>query len=824
MVPPVNAEEERRIEDLLTQMTLAEKVSMTSGSGMWYSTGVERLGIPRLKVTDGPNGARGESREGATSACFPCGTALAASWNTELVHAVGAEIGNETKSKGAHILLGPTVNIHRAPLAGRNFECYSEDPFLSARMASAFISGVNSRGVGTSVKHFVCNDSEFERMSISSEVGERALREIYLPPFEAAVREAGTWSIMSAYNRVNGTFASENARLLTEILREEWGFDGFVVSDWFGTKSTAACAAGLDLEMPGPGAHLGERILAAVEAGDIPEAAVDGAVRRILRITVRAGAFENPDEVKEHSIDRPEQRALVRRAAAESLVLLRNESVLPFDASALKRIAVIGPNADPAVIQGGGSAQVGPHYSVSPLDGIRARVGDGIEVVHEVGCTIHKTLPSLDARWISGEDGEPGLEVAYFNGPEPGGEPALVRRGRDGQYHWFAPFADEVDIKSFSARLTANFTPSESGRFQFALTSAGLTRLRIDGEELIDNWTQQQPGDFFFGMGSSEVRSEIQLEAGRRYLLEVDYSRQDTPLIAGLKIGCLSPMPENGMERAVEAASRADAAVIVVGLNEEWESEGRDRDSLGLPGQQDELVRRVAAANPRTVVVVNAGSPVAMEWAREVPAILQFWYPGHEGGNALADILFGDQSPSGRLPTTFPVRIEDNPTHIGYPGEAGQVVYGEGVFVGYRYYEHKKIEPLFPFGHGLSYAHFEYGPLQLNQEQYQQGEGIEVSLEITNTGDCEAQEVVQLYVHDVESNRLRPEQELKAFTKVTLAGGETQRIQLALGAEALASFDAEQGAWVAEAGEFEIRVGASSQDIRQRTPLRLLEK
>jgi beta-glucosidase len=823
MAPAENTEDENRIQDLISQMTLAEKVSMTSGSGMWYSTGVERLGIPRLKVTDGPNGARGESREGATSACFPCGTALAATWNTQLVHAVGAEIGNETKSKGAHILLGPTVNIHRTPLAGRNFECYSEDPFLSARVAAAFISGVNSRGVGTSVKHFVCNDSEFERMTISSEVGERALREIYLPPFEAAVREAGTWSIMSAYNRVNGTYASESPDLLTQILRDEWGFDGFVVSDWFGTKSTAACAAGLDLEMPGPGVHLGEKILAAVESGDIPEEAVNNAVRRILRITVRAGVFENPDEVKEHSIDRPEQRALVRRAAAEALVLLRNEDVLPLEASKLKRIAVIGPNADPAVIQGGGSAQVGPHYSVSPLDGIRERLGDAVEVVHEIGCTIHKSLPSLDSRWVTTPDGEPGLEVAYFNGIEPGAEPDLVRRGSDGAYHWFAPFADEIDIKAFSARLTAHFTPPESGLFQFALTSAGLTRLRIDGETLIDNWAEQTPGDFFFGMGSSEVRGEIQLEAGRNYLLEVDYSRQDTPLIAGLKIGCMQPVAEDGMERAVKAAANADAAVVVIGLNEEWESEGRDRESLGLPGRQDELVRRIVAANPQTVVVVNAGSPVQMDWAHETPALLQFWYPGHEGGNALADVLFGDLSPSGRLPTTFPVRIEDNPTHVGYPGESGQVVYGEGVFVGYRYYEHKKIEPLFPFGHGLGYARFEYGPLQLNQKEYKQGEDLKVSLDVTNTSTREAQEVVQLYVHDVESTRLRPEQELKAFTKLLLAPGETQRITLAIGAEALASFDTEQKAWVAEPGEFEIRVGASSQDIRQRAGLQLTD-
>lgn len=811
-MPPAD---ESRIDQLLGEMTLEEKVSMLTGSGMWHSTGIERLGIPRLKVTDGPNGARGESREGATSACFPCGTALGATWNVDLVSEVGSEIGEEVKSKGAHILLGPTVNIHRAPLAGRNFECYSEDPYLSARMASAFIGGVNATGVGTSVKHFACNDSEFERMSISSEVGERALREIYLPPFETAVQEAGTWSIMSAYNRVNGTHASENRRLLTEILRDEWGFDGFVVSDWFGTKSSApSVEAGLDLEMPGPGVHLGEKLLEALNAGEIQEDRIDLAVRRLLRITLRAGAFENSEERAEHSIDRPEQRALVRRAASESIVLLRNEGVLPFDASALKSLALIGPNTDPAVIQGGGSAQVGPHYTVSPLAGIREHVGEGVSIAHERGCSIHKTLPVLDDRWITLAGGDPGLDIAYYDNLDLQGEPVLTRRGREGQLHWFGPFADEVDARSFSARISADFTPEESGRFEFALTSAGLSRLRIDGQEVIDNWTHQEPGNFFFGTGSSEVRGGIELEAGRKVHVEVDYSRQNSPMLAGIKIGCLPPLPDDSFERAVAAARSSDVAVVVVGLDAEWESEGRDRESMALPGRQDELVRAVIEANPRTVVVVNAGSPVTMDWAPSAPALLQLWYPGHEGGNALADVLFGEVDASGRLPTTFPMRIEDNPTHTTYPGENGQVVYGEGVFVGYRYYDHKRIEPLFPFGFGLSYSHFEFAKLELSAERLAVGQALDVTLELSNAGDRRGTEVVQLYVHDVKSRWLRPEQELKAFAKVALDAGETRSLEFQLDERAFAAFDPEASAWVVEPGEFEIRVGASSRDIR----------
>lgn len=808
---------ETRIDALLARMTLEEKVSMASGSDMWHSTGVERLGIPALKVTDGPNGARGAALEGATSACFPCGTALAATWNTELVFEVGAELGNEVKSKGAQILLAPTVNIHRSPLAGRNFECFSEDPHLSARIAVAYIKGVGSQGVGTAVKHFVCNDSEFERMSISSEVGERALREIYLPPFEAAVREAGTWSLMSAYNGVNGTSASENTRLLTQILREEWGFDGFVVSDWFGTRSTVGSAsAGLDLEMPGPPLQMGPKLLQAVRDGEIKEATIEDKARRLLRITLRAGRFESPEEAPERSVDTPEQRDLNRRVARESIVLLRNEGLLPLDAAKLRSLAVIGPNADPPVIQGGGSAQVSPHYAVSPLEGIRARCGDEIEIVHAAGCLIHKTLPALDVRWATLDDGQPGMAVEYFSGVELAGEPVLRKRTQAAAFNWFGSFAPEVDVNAFSARVSTHIAPEESGTFTFSLTSAGRSRLRVDGQELVDNWTEQTRGESFFGMGSAEVRAELTLEAGTRYLLEVDYSRQDSPLLAGLKVGFLPPVTDDMLERAVASAGAADAAVVIVGLTAEWEGEGGDRASLRLPGRQDELIEKVAAANSRTIVVLNAGSPLAMDWIEEVGAALQLWYPGQEGGNALAELLFGDQSPSGRLPTTFPLRIEDNPTYTTYPGEDGKVVYGEGIFVGYRYYDRKKIDPLFPFGHGLGYTEFEYANLSLDASEYAPGRSVELGLDVTNSGARAGQEVVQLYLRDIEATRARPEKELRAFAKVALEPGQTRRVEFSLDLRALSSFDPAADAFVAEPGEFEVLIGASSRDIRQR--------
>lgn len=570
------------IENLAGQMTIQEKVSLLAGSDFWHTPAVERLGIPALKVTDGPNGARGESfTDGVKAACFPVGIALASTWNTGLVERVGQALGQEAKTKGAHVLLAPTVNIHRSPLAGRNFECYSEDPYLTSRMAVAYIRGVQSQGVGAAVKHFVCNDSEFERLTISSEVRERPLREIYLPPFKAAVQEAGSWAVMSSYNKVNGSFASENSYLLTQILRDEWGFDGVVMSDWFGTHSTAPSVnAGLDLEMPGLPLWRGEALIRAVERGEVEEATIDEHVRRLLRLFTRVGVFERPGAVAEQAIDAPEHRILIREAAAEGIVLLKNAgNTLPLQREQLKSLAIIGPNAKTARIMGGGSSRVTAHYAVTPFEGVLAKLAASVNVYYEQGCSNDK--PSS---------------------------------------------ADEPDL--------------------------------LAGDE----------------------RDE-----------------------AGLNVDSLG--------RAAALAAAADVALVFAGLSGEWESEGFDRPDMDLPGLQNELIERVAAANARTVVVLNTGSPSTMPWLDKVAALVQAWYPGQECGNAIADVLFGDVTPSGKLPQTFPVRLEDNPAYINYPGENGKVYYGEGLFVGYRYYERKRIAPLFPFGFGLSYTTFSYSSL-----------------------------------------------------------------------------------------------------------------
>ncbi|MGE3599538.1 MAG: glycoside hydrolase family 3 C-terminal domain-containing protein, partial [Dehalococcoidia bacterium] len=679
---------EERIGELLRRLTLAEKLSLVGGSGSWHTTAVPRLGIPAIKMTDGPLGARGAGFGGATSACFPSGSALGASWDPDLVREVGAALGQEARSKGARVLLAPTVNIHRHPLAGRNFECFSEDPFLSSRMAAAYIQGVQSQGVAATVKHFVCNDSEYQRMTISSDVGERALREIYLPPFEAAVREAGAWALMSAYNRINGTYAAENGPLLLDLLKGEWEFDGLVMSDWWGTRSTAASAnGGLDLEMPGPPRYFGEALRAAVEASEVAETTIDDKVLRLLRLMARTGALDDPAEPDERSIDDPDHRVLIRRAARDSMVLLQNEGgVLPLDADGSGLLAVIGPNADVLSVLGGGSARVEPHHVVSVLDGIAARAGAEMEVRFEPGCRIHRRTPAFERGLsIDGDAGPvPGVLVEFFKGLEFEGEPIHSYRGRRLQFSWTGDFAPGVIDGPFSMRARATFVPEESGPYRLTLTSAGLSRLRLDGAVVVDNWTAQTKGSSFYGRGSSEVEATVELVAGAAHAIVLEFQTTTREMVQGAIAGCQPPAPADQLERAVALAARADTAVVVVGLNADWETEGADRVSMDLPGDQDELIRRVAAVNPRTIVLVNAGSAVTMPWANEVAAILQIWYPGQEGGDAVADVLFGEADPGGRLPDTFPVRVEDNPADLTYPGEAGAVAYGEGVFAGYR--------------------------------------------------------------------------------------------------------------------------------------------
>lgn len=827
-----NAEPESRIDALLQALTLGEKVSLLAGATFWTTNSVERLNIPAIKVSDGPNGARGGgglAGGSVTSACFPVGISLASTWNTALIEQIGQALGQEAKSKGAIMLLAPTVNIHRSPLNGRNFECYSEDPYLSARMAVGYINGVQSENVGTTVKHFIANDSEFERNTISSEVDERTLREIYLPPFQAAIQEAQSWGLMSAYNRINGVHADEHRELLLNILKQEWSFDGIVMSDWGGTNSTVNAANnGLDLEMPGPPRFRGKKLLAAAEAGEVDLAAIDDSVRRILRIMQRSGALDNPPEDKELSNDRPEHRALIRSAAAEGIVLLKNEdAVLPLSLEESLSIAIIGPNARVAQIMGGGSAQVNTHYSVSPFEGIVATVDASsaadVQMGYEIGTTNHKLLPRLDPELVTPPNGTgKGFAMAYYNNLDLSGEPVYQTVSGSSEQMWLGNVAPDVQPRQFSARMSGRFTPRESGAHSFGISSAGLARFSVDNRVMVDKWSAQTGGDPFFGEGRRETTTTVDLQAGQTYTLELDYSSGNTPF-AGMRLGYLPPVGEDAIDRAVALAAQSDVALVFVGLNGDWESESFDRPDLELVGQQNELITAVAAANPRTVVVVQTGSPISMPWLDQVAAVMQAWYPGQECGNAISDVLFGTVNPSGKLPQTFPMRLQDNPAYINYPGEHGRVRYGEGIFVGYRYYEMKDIEPLFPFGFGLSYTTFAYDNLRLSADSIGPDDGLTIGIDVTNTGQRAGQEIVQLYVRDVAATVARPLKELKGFGKVSLEPGETKTVPITIDRTALAFWDDEHHAWVAEAGDFEVLIGSSSQHIRARATFQLTQ-
>lgn len=793
-------------------LTTAEQISLTAGLDAWHTVPVERAGIGSLRVTDGPNGARGPNVEGDdTSTCFPVGSALAATWDVDLLADIGTALAFEAREKGAGVLLGPTVNLHRHPLAGRNFECYSEDPHLTARLAVAYVGALQAGGVGACIKHFVANDSEFERHTISSEVDERTLRELYLVPFEAAVREAGTWSVMSAYNRLNGTYASEHAWLLGTVLRGEWGFDGAVISDWGGTMSTVdALTAGLDLEMPGPGRFrrrkLTDAVVDAHGALDEPLAArADNVVRLVARAEEGRGA--TPDLTPEAV------SALARRAAARSMVVLSNDGVLPL--APASSIAVIGPNARRGQIQGGGSSGVRPHHVVTPLDGLTARAArDGGTVRFEEGTRRDRYTRPVPAGQLVTPDGEPGVRVELFAEADRPGEPDHVEVTPSLSQRFFGEVPGVGRSPRLSARLTASFTPDTDGTHTVGLAVAGRASLAIDGREVVAASSHDSHGETFYGFGTPEVRGEVDLQRGKPVELVVTFDRDPKGFVGGLRVGITPPVPADLFDRAAAAAAEADVAVVVVGLDGEWETEGSDRVGMDLPGRQDELVGAVAAANPRTVVVLNAGSPVHVPWADDVGAVVQAWYPGQELGDGLADVLFGDVDASGRLPTTWPRRLADAPSHATYPGTGDQVRYAEGVFMGYRHFDAHDVEPRWPFGHGLSYTTFGYSGLEVRGPAAGSLVPVEVELAVTNTGARAGIEVVQLYVADVEASVPRPPQELKGFARVVLEPGASTTVRFTLRPRDLAFWDAEAATWTVEPGRFEVRVGASSRDIR----------
>jgi len=807
-----------RIEKLIAELTLEEKVSLLAGEDWWQVNAIERLGIPTLKVSDGPAGVRGAHISGGPpSASFPCGTALGATWDPDLTHEVGVALAAELRSKGATVILAPTVNLHRTPLAGRNFECYSEDPFLTARLSAAYIRGVQSQGMATTVKHFVGNDSEFERFTMSSEIPERALRELYLVPFESAV-EAGTLAIMTGYNKVYGTWCGEHAPLIETILRGEWGFDGMVMSDWFGTHSTADAAnAGLDLEMPGPPTHRGELLVKAVETGDVSQEVLNERVRRVLQLNERTGVMDGnaPDPSHEFYDDDPKRIDLLRRVARTAIVLLRNEPVkgapvLPLATDALKKVAIIGPLAATASTQGGGSAGVLAPYTVSPYEGLRAAFGDDVKVIHSTGATLGRAATHFDPGQFRAKDGRQGVTITYFEGGEPGGAPVHDEVATRSAFRWSRQFEPAGTGKAWSAHLETTFTATFDGPHTFSARTVDKVRLWIGDSVFVDDWSADD--------GRRNTTGTVKLKAGESVSVRLDYASTLAENVFGslLDVRLLQPIPDDLVGPAVAAAKKADVAIVVVGMDSIWESEGHDRANMDLPAGQNELISAVAKANKRTVVVVNAGAPITMPWRDEVAAIVQLWYLGQEAGNALADVLTGAVDAAGRLPTTFAKRLEDIPAMLNYPGENNEVLYGEGLFMGYRAFDKTQIEPLYPFGHGLSYTTFDFGRAKVSAPTTGPGQGLTVSVPVTNTGDREGDCVVQLYVSDVESSLVRPEKELKGFARVHVKAGKSKTAKIELDDRAFQFWDPAEHAWKAETGEFEVLVGVSAGDIRSR--------
>ncbi len=794
-------------EALVDAMTLDEQVSLLSGQDFWSINPIERLEIGTMRVTDGPNGARGGGGllGGVTAACFPAAIGLGATWDPELTHQIGVAVADEVKSKGAHVSLAPTCNIHRSVTNGRNFECYSEDPELTAALAVGYISGMQENGVSATIKHFVGNESEIERTSMSSEISERALREIYLRPFEDAVKKAGTWGIMSSYNRLNGTFASENPWLLTDVLRGDWGYDGIVMSDWFGSHTTAESVnAGLDLEMPGPTRDRGDKLVAAVEAGEVSAETVRTRALNILRLMSRTGAISDYREHEERAEDRPEHRALIRKAGAAGAVLLKNDGALPL-AAPKGKVAVIGPNAKVAQIMGGGSAQLNPHYRVSPWDGLVNRLGEAA-LSFAPGCTNHRWEPMWHA----------DLTAEYYDNLDLSGEPVFTEKMASTEAFWVPPFADgKVDAKRFSARISGTYVAGVSGVHRFGIYSAGFSKMFVDGELVADAHTNWTKGRTVFEEGCDEVVGEKVLEAGKAYTVSIEFiAKEDAVLVLSVfRAGIGVPMGDAEIAEAARVAAEAETAVVFVGRSGEWDTEGSDLENIALPGRQDELVAAVCAANPRTIVVLQTGGPVEMPWLNDAAAVLQAWYPGQEAGNAIADVLYGDAEPGGRLPQSFPERWQDNPTWSQdpevYPGLNGKVRYEEEVFIGYRHYIRHGIKPLFPFGYGLSYTSFALSGFSAEAA----GDGASARVTVTNTGERAGSTVVQIYVGDRESSVQRPLRELKAFAKVELAPGESREVSFALDARAFAFFDEAARMWQVEAGTFTLDAGFSAEDI-----------
>jgi beta-glucosidase len=816
MTQTQSVDHEAEIAGRLAQLSLEQKIRLMTGADIWALHAIPEIGLRRLVTSDGPAGVRGETwDERSPSANVPSPTALAASWDPVRVERMGRLLASEARRKGVDVLLAPTVNLHRTPYGGRHFECFSEDPELTAMIGTAYVQGLQAEGVAATVKHFVANDSETDRFSVDALVDERVLRELYLAPFERIVA-AGAWAIMAAYNRVNGTTMTENP-LQRDVLKREWAFDGVIMSDWYATRSVAAAGEDLlDLAMPGPESPWTEWLLDEVQSGKISESAIDGHVLRILRLAARVGALDGLAAATPPARRWSDQElsAELRATSAAGMVLIKNDGLLPLDTSSLKQVALIGPNAATARTLGGGSATVFPPYVVSPLDGLRAALGAEITIVPAVGVRSSERANVASKDLLQLPDGSgPGVEVIFFDASDR----ELGRQQRQaGSMMWWGPVqegvnANEIDHLQLSTRLRV----AESGRYRVGTSGLGDFRLIIDGETLFDETiTLPLDADMVEGiMKPPQQLAVVELEGGRDVPVELTYRTSGgETMLGGAEVAMLTvqlnvePVSDEQSEfdHAVSLAAESDVAVVVVGTNEEVESEGFDRTSLALPGRQDELVSAVAAINPRTVVVVNSGAPVLLPWADDVAAVLVSWFPGQEFGNALADVLTGAVEPGGRLPVTWLASDEGLPPVTPVNGE---LPYDEGLLIGYRWYLATDRTPAFPFGYGLGYTTWAYEDMAVN--------GNTVTVTVRNSGARGGREVVQVYASRADSRVQRAPRWLVGSAAVDVAPGEVAQAVITLGDHSFRNWDSSAHAWMTEPGAYQLHAGRSVND----TPL-----
>ncbi|MEV1063199.1 glycoside hydrolase family 3 C-terminal domain-containing protein [Streptomyces sp. NPDC050263] len=810
-MPGTEEGREAAVESALGKLDLDAKARLLAGQDMWSLPELPEIGLKSLVMSDGPIGVRGVRwTAGDPSIALPSPTALAAAWDPELAHRAGVLLAQEARRKGVHVLLAPTVNLHRSPLGGRHFEAYSEDPYLTGVIGAGYVNGVQSGGVGTTVKHFVANDAETDRFTVNNLVGERALRELYLAPFEAIVENAHPWGIMTAYNTVNGTSMTEHRHLVNEVLRGEWGFDGYNVSDWMAARDTvAAVEGGLDVAMPGPRTVYGEALAQAVRGGEVEESTVDDAVRNVLRLAARVGILEGAEPAVTDLPETVDGTGLAREIARRAFVLVRNEGqALPLRPATT--VALIGAAARDARFLGGGSAVVFPARVVSPLGGLTAALPDG-SLSYAVGADPNTELAIADK----------GFELRAVCRDEAG---ALIGTGAapTGEINWMgSDLPDDVTHDTLhTVELTGTFTPRESGPHVFGIKGAGAFTLIVDGTTYFDDVQRPaadgDPFEAFFG--APQPRAEVELTADRPVEVSLTYV---VTLPEGIPFKAVvfalvhqGPQrdPDELIAEAARAARAADTAVVVVATTDRVESEGFDRRDLRLPGRQDDLVRAVAAANPNTVVVVNAGSPVELPWREDVAAVLLTWFPGQEGGAALADVLTGAHEPGGRLPTTWGSLADAPVTEVTPTG--GELPYTEGVFIGYRAWEKEHRTPVYPFGHGLGYTDWTYESVAI------QGSTVEVRLR--NSGGRTGREVVQVYLAptgpaptpDDRPAPDRPARWLAGFAAVEAGPGESVEVTVDIPHRAFEVWDEADHRWFFVKGSYEIQVGRSIADRR----------